>query len=62
MINEKIESDFAGKSNIIYTGEAPNIPSLFELTVKYVKSNSFSGLADAEPLYLKDFIPLKKDL
>jgi len=60
VINEKIESDFAEKSNIIYTGEEPNIPSLFELTGKYIESNLFSDAAAAEPLYLKDFIPLKK--
>lgn len=60
VVNEKIESDLAGRSNIICTGGEPNIHSLFELTAEYIERNLFSDAASAEPMYLKDFIPEKK--
>jgi tRNA threonylcarbamoyladenosine biosynthesis protein TsaB len=60
VINDIIPDDVKFEFEIISLKDKSNIPSLFDLTKKLMKNEKFVDYLTSEPLYLKEFVPLKK--
>ncbi len=60
VVNDIIPDDVKFQFEIISLKDKSNIPSLFDLTKKLIKEEKFVDYLTSEPLYLKEFVPLKK--